>query len=63
MAQTKGRGVDLESIESPDGRSLLLTNAKGSGDTVPVLGFGDGAGSRARGQLDTSVVVVGFGGT
>ena len=62
MEKTKGRGVDLESIESPDGERVLLAHAKGTGDTVRVVGLRDGAGGRARGQLGTSVVAMDVGG-
>ena len=56
-------GVDPESVESADGKRLLLTHAKSTGNTAGAVTLGDGASSRARGQFGTNVVVVDVGGS
>jgi hypothetical protein len=58
----KGHSVDPESIEGTDGKGFLLTHTESTGNTVGPVGPRNGAGSRARGQSCTNVVVVDVGG-
>lgn len=59
----EGRGVNPESVESADGKGLLLTHAKSPGDALGAVRLRDGPGGRTRGQLGTNIVVVDVGGS